>query len=84
MDGYGAPTLPLPQDTWQDEGGHPVPTAAFLWQSGVYSVFLSTLFINFFAFFFPPKRVSAKMWNHVLSSFLEFCGISPMAGMRET
>lgn len=78
------PCLSLPQDTWQDEGGHPIPTAAFLWQSGVYLVFLSTLFINFFAFFFfPPKSLS----ENVESCFVIVPGIlwhEPMAGMRET
>lgn len=61
MDGCGAPTLPLPQDTWQDEDGHPIPTAAFLWQSGVYLVFLSTLFNRFFAFFSPKKGLSENV-----------------------
>lgn len=46
-------------------------------------VFLSTLFIHFFSLFFPPERVSVKMWNNVLSSFLESCGTSLTAGKRE-
>lgn len=81
MDGCGAPTLPLPQDTWQDEGGHPFLTVAFYGRV-VFPRCFSTLFIHFLAFF--PERVSEKMWNNVLSSFLESCGMSPTAGKRET
>lgn len=63
MDGCGAPTLPLPQDMWQDEGGHPIPRGV-LWQSGVYSVFLSTLFIHFLPF--SQKRLSENVESCVV------------------
>lgn len=57
MDGCGAPTLPLPQDTWQDEGGHPIPTAAFYGRV-VFTRCFSPLFLFIFCLFSPQKRLS--------------------------